>query len=60
MGVVEGDDVMSDVGNGLGRIGVAALPDPFPLQAQEEPLHDGVIPAVSLATGPGLSDSRSR
>ena len=42
MGVVEADDVVSDVGHGFVVIGVAALLDPLHFQVQQESLHDGV------------------
>lgn len=40
--VVEADDVVGDVSDCFGVIGIVALPNPFHLQIQEEALHDGV------------------
>ena len=34
-GVVEADDVVSDIVDGLGVVGMAALPDAFHLQVQK-------------------------
>ena len=53
MGVVEADDVVCDVSDGLLGIGVVTLPDALDLQVQEEALHDCVIPAVSLSAHNG-------
>ncbi len=47
--VVEANDVVGDVGHGLSVVGVIALPNPFRLEAQEEALHDRVVPTVALA-----------
>jgi hypothetical protein len=31
-------------------VGVVVLPDPLPLQIEEEALHDSVVPTVAFAT----------
>ena len=49
LAVVESDDVVGDVGFGLGVIDVLTLADPFHLEVQEEAFSDGVVPAVTLA-----------
>jgi hypothetical protein len=49
-GVVEVDDVVGDVVDRFGMIGVIALPDALHLQVQKEAFHDRVVPAVALAT----------
>ena len=48
--VVEPDDVIGNVTARLGVVGVVVLPDPLPLQIEEEALHDGVVPAIAFAT----------
>jgi hypothetical protein len=40
---------VGDVGHRLGVVGVVALPDPLGLEAQEEALHDCVIPTIPFA-----------
>ena len=52
-GVVEADDVVSDIVDSLGVVGMAALPDAFHLQVQEESLHHGIVPAIGLAAHAG-------
>ena len=47
--VVERHDVISDIADGLVVVGVVALPDAFYLQIEEESLHDGVVPTITLA-----------
>lgn len=47
--VVETNDVLVDIENGLRFIGIAALPDPLHFQGQEESLHHRVVPAVVSA-----------
>ena len=48
-GVVERHDIISDIADSLVVVGVVALPDAFHLQIEEESLHDGVVPTITLA-----------
>ena len=48
-GVVEVNDVVSDVCDGLKVIGIVFLPDTLHLQVQEEALYHRVVTAVALS-----------
>jgi len=49
-GIVERIDVVSDIGDRHSSSLIDLLLDPFLLQASEERLGDGVVPAIAFAT----------
>ena len=58
VGVAAADDVVSGVSADFLGAGGVASPDTFDLQAQEEVLHDGIIPSVDLAAHAGTNAVR--
>jgi hypothetical protein len=53
LGVVEVDDVISDIVNRFQMVGVMALPDALHFQVQKESLHDRVVPAIAFPAHAG-------
>lgn len=47
--VIKVNDVVGDVLFGFCMVGIPSLPDTLHFQIQKEPLHHGIVPAITLA-----------